>query len=106
MTQVISSAENMVLIVLLAWRWRSLLSVRKHLRSPYIAMCLVYSIMFIYIFASLGNVGLLVRERTLLFPMLFVLLSLPRQAPKPLARRRDRSTRAVSPGTDDIAQVR
>jgi hypothetical protein len=39
-------------------------------------MCLLYSIGFLYVFSALGNVGLLARERTLLFPMLFVLFTL------------------------------
>ena len=105
MTQLISSAENTLLIVLLGCFWRSLAAVRKRLRSPYVAMCLVYSLIFIYLFASLGNVGLLVRERTLLFPMLFALLALPRVAPEP-TRAQARSDHRVAPRTDDVAQLR
>ena len=104
MTQLISSAENTLLIVLLTCFWRSLAAVRKRLRSPFVAMCLVYSLLFLYLFASLGNVGLLVRERTLLFPMLFVLLAVPRWPPPPPVEP-TRSDRSVAPSADDVAQV-
>jgi hypothetical protein len=43
-------------------------------------MSLIYSAGFIYVFSALGNVGLLARERTLLFPVLFVLFALPTAA--------------------------
>lgn len=102
MTQLISSAENTVLIILLMYFWRSLTAVRKRLRSPYVAMCLVYSLLFLYIFAALGNVGLLVRERTLLFPMLFVLLTLPRVTAAATAPARERAERPPTTRADGV----
>jgi hypothetical protein len=67
-------------------------------------MCLVYSAAFLYTFAALGNLGLITRERTLLFPFLMVLLSIPRtpQGQRPRyeweLRRRDRRIfRATQP---------
>jgi hypothetical protein len=39
-------------------------------------MCLIHSVRFLYLFSALGNVGRLARERTLLFPFLFVLFAL------------------------------
>ena len=44
-------------------------------------LCFVYSIIFIYTFAALGNLGLIERERVMLLPFLLVLLCIPR-APK------------------------
>ena len=45
---------------------------------PYVMMCLVYSIGFIYAFAALGNLGLIYRERVMLLPFLMVLFAIPR----------------------------
>jgi hypothetical protein len=73
-TQAFAAVENLTIIGLIAWSWRSLASVPGRLReSPFIVMCL---------FSALGNVGLLARERTLLFPFLFVLFALPDRPPR------------------------
>jgi hypothetical protein len=75
--QALSALENVSIMALLALSWRSLVAVPGQLRrSPYTLMALAYSVVFIYLFSALANVGLLVRERTLLFPFLFVLLAL------------------------------
>jgi hypothetical protein len=101
-TQAIAALENLSILALIAFSWRSLVSVPRQLRqSPFVAMCLVYSIGFLYLFAALGNVGLLARERTLLFPFLFVLFALPgstarrRPAGPRASRSRDRSASAL-----------
>jgi len=87
-TQAIAALENLSILALIAYSWRSVVSVPRQLReSPFVVMCLIYAIGFLYLFAALGNVGLLARERTLLFPFLFVLLALP------TAKRRDRPRR-------------
>jgi hypothetical protein len=101
-TQAIAALENLSILALIAFSWRSLVGVPRQLRqSPFVAMCLVYSIGFLYLFAALGNVGLLARERTLLFPFLFVLFALPgstarrRPAGPRVSRSRDRSASAL-----------
>lgn len=77
-TQAIAALENLSIIGLLLYSWRSIGRIPRQLReSPFVLMCVVYSLGFMYLFAALGNVGLLARERTLLFPFLFVLLALP-----------------------------
>lgn len=76
-SQATAALENLSLLGLFALSWRSLLAVPGMLRgSPYVTLCLVYSVGFTYLFSALANVGLLVRERTLLFPFLLVLLCL------------------------------
>ena len=47
-------------------------------RRPYVAFALVYTFAFIYAFSSLGNFGILARERSQLLPVLFVVLCVPR----------------------------
>jgi hypothetical protein len=50
---------------------------RELLRRPYAAFALVYTFAFIYAFSSINNFGILVRERSQLLPVLFVVLCLP-----------------------------
>lgn len=81
-SQVIAAGENLSLLILLLLCWRALLTVPTALRRlPLVLAALVYSIAFIYLFSALANVGLLVRERTLLFPFLFVVLTWRSRAP-------------------------
>jgi hypothetical protein len=101
-TQAIAALENLSILALIAFSWRSLVSVPRQLRrSPFVVMCLIYSLSFLYLFAALGNVGLLARERTLLFPFLFVLFALPERRAqrgnpvRRLSRSRDRSVSAL-----------
>lgn len=78
LTQLLASLENLVVLgILLTSLGRLWTMVRTVLRQPFVALCLVYTLLFLYFFASLGNLGLLDRERSLLFPYLLVLVSLP-----------------------------
>ncbi len=69
---------------------------RAAFARPYVMLCAVYSALFIYTFAALGNLGLIERERVMLLPFMLVLLCVPRapkgQPPRYLweLRRRDR----------------
>jgi hypothetical protein len=77
--QLISSLENTMILGLILFSLRQLRIVpRAAFARPYVMMCVVYSLGFIYAFAALGNLGLITRERTLLFPFLLVLLCIPR----------------------------
>jgi hypothetical protein len=77
-TQLLASLENVaILAVVIASLGRLARSVRSCLREPYILLCLVYTLVWVYLFASLGNLGLLDRERTLVLPFFFVLLCAP-----------------------------
>ncbi len=78
-TQVFAALENTLILVV------SVISLVPRLRylprvcaeRPYVLMCLVYSAIFLYAFAALGNLGLITRERTLLLPFLFVVIAFP-----------------------------
>lgn len=73
--QAIAAAENLTLLALFLVSWRPLLTmVGVFRRAPLVMTAATYSVAFIYLFSALANAGLLVRERTLLFPFLFVLL--------------------------------
>lgn len=95
-TQLIAASENVLLIAVLLLSVGRLLRLPGQLRkSPYVLQAAAYSLGFIYIFSAIGNLGLLVRERSMLFPVLFVLL-----VATPAADRRDPRARprpAVEP---------
>src|ERR1700694_3126532 len=77
-SQRIQSVENLIIIILIIKYRRSLRSsVRVALQRPYVMIAGVFSVAFCYTFAALGNLGLIPRERTLLFPLFLVLLSIP-----------------------------
>ncbi|HLG91655.1 MAG TPA: hypothetical protein VKY15_01585 [Acidimicrobiales bacterium] len=77
-TQAIAAAENSVILLLVVASWRRLRLVpRAMVRRPFVALAAVYSAGFVYVFAALGNLGLIERERTLLLPMLLVLVCIP-----------------------------
>ena len=79
MGELIASLENMVIIGLILISLRNLrMAFRAAFARPYVMLCLVYSLGFIYAFAALGNLGLIERERTMLFPFFLVLLCIPR----------------------------
>lgn len=75
-TQLASSLENVYLLGLLVTSWRRLGEVaRTCLRRPYLLAALIFSLVWIVLFASIGNLGILARERTQLIPFLLVLVS-------------------------------
>lgn len=77
-TQLLAAAENTVILVVLLASLRQLrLVLRAGRQRAYVIVCLVYSVVFVYLFAALGNLGLITRERTLLLPFLLVLFSVP-----------------------------
>ena len=77
-TKLLAAGENTVILVLVLGSLRRLrLTWRTGRERPYVLLCAVYAAIFIYSFAALGNLGLITRERTLLFPYLLVLLAVP-----------------------------
>jgi hypothetical protein len=85
----IASAEGTALLGMFAVGWRRLRGVPRALkRSPYVAYCLVYTILFCFAFSSFSNFGILTRERVQVFPMVLVFLALPLAAARPRRQRR------------------
>jgi hypothetical protein len=78
-SQLVAALENSVVAVLILISLRNLrMTVRASFARPYVMLCTIYSVLFFYSFAALGNLGLIARERTLLFPFFLVLLCIPR----------------------------
>ncbi|MGH9067117.1 MAG: hypothetical protein ACRD0J_06470, partial [Acidimicrobiales bacterium] len=80
LTQLVSSLENVFLLGLLLTSlprlWAALMSAPKR---AYILSALLFSVVWIILFASIGNLGILARERTQVLPWLLVLVCVPRR---------------------------
>lgn len=74
------TALALLLVTLLSAR-RLLASLTRLRIEPYLMYALSYTFVFVYVFSAIGNFGILDRQRTQLFPLLFVVL-----ASKPLTR--------------------
>ena len=73
--------------------FRALARVR---RLAYSAYALVYTVLFVATFASIGNYGILARERVQTLPLFFILLAAaPRQRPAPAQPTYDRRSLAA-----------
>jgi len=83
-----ASLEGAVLLAVFVMRRRSLAAAfRGSRRSPFLALALVYSALFIVGFSSIANFGILTRQRSLLYPLVAVLLTAPsRSASQPAPR--------------------
>ena len=74
----LGSLEGVILLALILTSLRRLASVpRAMLSRPYIAYALLFSLFFAYAFSSIGNFGILSRQRVQLYPLLVVLLCVP-----------------------------
>ncbi len=58
------------------WRWLTAF-LRSVCGSPYLALCLAYSVLFIDAPSSIANFGILAPQRVQLYPLRFVLFSVP-----------------------------
>jgi hypothetical protein len=77
-----ASAEGLVLLGLILTSLRRIAAIpREAKRTPYVAFALAFTLLFVYAFSSIGNFGILARERVQLFPLLLLLLCVqPRPA--------------------------
>jgi hypothetical protein len=92
--QVVASLESLFLLALVALSWRRLLAIpRRLLDWPYMTYAIIYLLMFFFAFGTIGNFGILARQRTQALPFLFVLIALPAVLPN----RPPRSVRKKQP---------
>ena len=77
--ELVAALENTAVIGLILISLRNIRMVpRAAFARPYVMLCLVYTLTFMYAFAALGNLGLIERERIMMFPFMLVLLCIPR----------------------------
>jgi hypothetical protein len=73
-----AAIEGSLVLVLFGMSMGRLIRLPQHLfRVPYIAYCLAFVVMFVFAFSSIGNFGILTRQRTQVFPFLLVMLVIP-----------------------------
>jgi hypothetical protein len=74
----VASGEGFLLLALVVLNLRRFGAARRQLRRvPYLAMAAIYCTMFVFAFSSMGNFGILARQRVQMLPLLFVFLALP-----------------------------
>lgn len=72
----IQSLEGLLMLALVVWRAPQLLqAIRNIRRYPYLLFILFYVVMMFIMLATIANFGLLVRQRTMLLPLFFMLLA-------------------------------
>jgi hypothetical protein len=82
-----SSLEALTLAALLGLGWRRVLHAVRRLRDdPYLLYAAAFVATFCYAFAVIGNFGILVRQRTQVLPLLFLLVGLSPAARATVAR--------------------
>jgi hypothetical protein len=82
--QLVSSLESALLVGLIVARLRSLRAALTRARTtPFLLYCWILLILYAATFASIANFGLLVRQRALVLPALYVLISMRPDAPTP-----------------------
>jgi len=87
-----TSLEGLVLMGLSVLSTRRLLRLPLEMRdSPLVGLAVVYSALFIVAFSTLGNFGILARQRSQLYPIFFVLLALPKRISKRKLRAQERA---------------
>jgi hypothetical protein len=73
--QIFASLEAAAITTLIIIRWRCLTTSLRHIRSsPFLFYCWTLIALYSITFSSFANMGLLVRQRSLVLPALFVLL--------------------------------
>jgi hypothetical protein len=73
----IASAEGALLFILVVSARKRLLALFRYLRSPYVLMAVVFTVLFCFAYSGFSNFGLIARQRVQLFPFVLVLLALP-----------------------------
>lgn len=74
----IASLEGLTLLVLCVRSGGRLGALPRHvLRAPYVAFAATFTALFIFAFSSVGNFGIIARQRVQVFPFVLVLLAVP-----------------------------
>ena len=78
---VVSAFEGVFLMLLCLRSLRRLRRIPSEMVStPYVMFALVYVLVFVFAFSTIGNFGILVRQRVQVYPLFFVMLAIPATA--------------------------
>lgn len=87
----VAAAEGLVLAVLLFGALPRLAAALRYLRQEaYLGYVVSFIGVFVFLFSALGNFGILTRQRTMMTPLLLVLVALPTARERVRARRLER----------------
>ncbi|MDQ3275311.1 MAG: hypothetical protein M3Q39_09870 [Actinomycetota bacterium] len=100
---VVAALETTAVLLLAVLSWRRLKALPAIMfRRTYVLFCVVYAGIFTFAWSSFANVGALARQRSQLWPIVFVLLAVPPARDMAAARKAEyaqRSTYARPPRT-------
>lgn len=72
-----SALEGTALMLLILWRFRSVLrAIRGATRNAYLGFLVIYVPIFVIAFSAISNFGILVRQRVQLLPFLFAMVAI------------------------------
>jgi hypothetical protein len=72
----VTALEGMGLLALTVWRWKSVRAAVLGVRErTFLVLVVVYVVLFLFFFASMGNFGIIARQRVQVYPLLFMLLA-------------------------------
>jgi hypothetical protein len=72
-----AALESTLLLVILVWRVRRLVaSVRLAAREPFLAFCWIAGLLLSVVLSLGSNFGVMIRQRGMVLPLLFILLSI------------------------------
>lgn len=75
--QILASIEGLALVGFMVYRRRSLAASLRRVRvQPFLLYCWTLTITYVMLFQAFGNFGLLVRQRSIVLPALYLLLCL------------------------------
>jgi hypothetical protein len=103
---VVSAFEGVFLMLLTLASLKRLRGLGKEMiKTPYVIFALIYALVFVYAFSTIGNFGILVRQRVQVYPLFFVLLALPKPVfERKKSRARGRGGRVKSAPKSRIPQ--
>jgi hypothetical protein len=102
----LASGTAFALLIVTLLSARRIIHAVGQLRSePYVMYALSYTLVFIFVFSVIGNFGILDRQRTQLFPILFVIYAAQPGGPLHRSRRGRRPAREVEDSDAQDAEL-
>jgi hypothetical protein len=88
----VTSLEGTVLLAMFVWNASRLIRLPSLMLSrPYVGYAVIYTLTFVFAFSAISNFGILARQRTQLYPIAVIVLTVPFQST--LKTRRDLEVR-------------
>lgn len=97
-TQLLSAIESSVLLaVVIMWRKRIYASFGRILTAPFLRFSVLYTLAFAFAWSSIGNLGIMARQRVQVLPFLLILICWGTATPRQVTRPADEASTPLSP---------